>query len=102
MVRFYRVSFNFGGLVNLKTLSFNTVDGFNYGTDLRITKRWKNSNYLVIAPDARWAFSREKLMWKMNGVYSFNGMKQSQLFFRSGNTSSDISDGGSINPFLTQ
>jgi len=94
------VSFNFGGLVNLKTLSFNTVDGFNYGTDLRITKRWKNSNYLVIAPDARWAFSREKLMWKMNGVYSFNGMKQSQLFFRSGNTSSDISDGGSINPFL--
>jgi len=54
------VSFNFGGLVNLKTLSFNTVDGFNYGTDLRITKRWKNSNYLVIAPDARWAFSREK------------------------------------------
>jgi len=42
----------------------------------------------------------KKLMWKMNGVYSFNGMKQSQLFFRSGNTSSDISDGGSINPFL--
>jgi len=49
---------------------------------------------------ARWAFSREKLMWKMNSVYSFNRMKQSQLFFRSGITSSDISDGGSINTFL--
>jgi hypothetical protein len=94
------VSFNFGGIVNLKSISFNTVDGFNYGTDFRITKRWKNSNYFVIAPDARWAFSREKLMWKMNGVYGFNGMKQSQLFFRSGSTSIGVSDGGSINPFL--
>ena len=94
------ISINFGGLVNLKTLSFNTVDGFNYGTDLRITKRLKNGNSLTIAPVARWAFSREKLMWRMNGVYSFNRMKQSQLFFRSGNSSSDISDGGSINTFL--
>jgi hypothetical protein len=94
------LSVNFGGLVNLKTLSFNTVDGFNYGTDLRITKRLKNVNSLTIAPVARWAFSRQKLMWKMNGVYSFNRMKQSQLFFRSGITSSDISDGGSINTFL--
>jgi hypothetical protein len=92
--------FNFGGVLNLKSLSFNTVDGFTYGTDFRISKSWKNNNALTIAPEARWAFSREKLMWKMNGVYSFNGMKQSQLFFRSGITSSDISDGGSINPFL--
>jgi hypothetical protein len=92
--------FNFGGLVNLKSLSFNTVDGFTYGTDFRISKGWKNNKALTIAPEARWAFSREKLMWKMNGTYSFNPMKQRQLFFRSGNTSRDISDGGSINPFL--
>jgi hypothetical protein len=92
--------FNFGGLLKLKSLSFNTVDGFTYGTDFRISKGWKNNKTLTIAPEVRWAFSREKLLWKMNGVYSFNGMKQSQLFFRSGNTSSDISDGGSINPFL--
>jgi hypothetical protein len=93
-------SFNFGGLVNLKTLSFNTVDGFTYGTDFRISKRWRTSNSLTIAPWARWAFSREKLEWKINGTYSFDRMKQRQLFFRSGNTSLDISDGGSINPFL--
>jgi hypothetical protein len=92
--------FNFGGLLNLKSLSFNTVDGFTYGTDLRISKWWKNRTALTVAPEARWAFSLEKLMWKMNGTYSFNFMKQRQLFFRSGNTSLDISDGGSINPFL--
>jgi hypothetical protein len=94
------LSFNFGGLLNLKTLSFNTVDGFTYGTDFRISKQWKNKNSLTIAPWARWAFSREKLEWKINGTYSFDRMKQRQLFFRSGNTSLDISDGGSINPFL--
>lgn len=92
--------FNFGGLINLKSLSFNTVDGFTYGTDLRLSKGWKNNKALSIAPEVRWAFSREKLMWKMNGTYSFNPMKQRQIFFRSGNTSRDISDGGSINPFL--
>lgn len=92
--------FNFGGLLNLKSLSFNTVDGFTYGTGFRISKAWKNSNTLTIAPDVRWAFSREKLIWKINGVYSYNGLKQSQLFFRMGSTSADISDGGSINPFL--
>jgi hypothetical protein len=92
--------FNFGGLVNLKSISFNTVDGFTYGTDLRFTKSWKNNTGLTIAPEARWAFSREKLNWKVNCSYGFNPMKQRYLYLRLGNTSADISNGGSINPFL--
>jgi hypothetical protein len=93
-------SFTSGGLIDLKNLSFNTVDGFIYGLDFRISKSWKNSNSVSLFPDIRWAFSREQLMWRINANYNFNGLKQSQIFIRTGITSKDISNGGSINTFL--
>ncbi|MDQ1297156.1 MAG: hypothetical protein QG611_1135, partial [Bacteroidota bacterium] len=93
-------SFNFGGLLNAENLSFNTVDGFIYGVDFRLSKRWKPSNSITIAPEIKWAFSREELMWRINGNYGFDRMKQRQVFFRTGITSRDIATGGSINTFL--
>ena len=93
-------SFTHGGLIHLKNLSFNTVDGFIYGLDFRFSKSWKNSKSLSIFPDIRYAFSREQLMWRINANYKFNGLKQSQLFIRTGITSKDISNGGSINTLL--
>jgi hypothetical protein len=51
-------------------------------------------------PDIHYAFSREKLMWRVNVTYNFNRMKQRQLFLRTGMTSKDIGNGGSINTFL--
>jgi len=94
------LSFNFGGLLNTDNLSFNTVDGFIYGFDFRLIKRWKPSNSITIAPVIRWAFSREEFMWMVNGNYSFDRMKQRQVFFRTGITSHDIANNGSVNPFL--
>lgn len=92
--------FYFNGLVNMQSLSFNTVDGFRYGTDFRITKSWKNRTSLTIAPDLKWAFSRQTLLWRVNGNFSFNRMKQRSLFFNTGMLSRDISNNGGINPFL--
>jgi hypothetical protein len=94
------LSFNFGGLLNTDNLSFNTVDGFIYGVNFRLSKEWEPSNSLTIAPELRWAFSREELMWRVNGNYSFDRMKQRQVFFRTGITSRDIVTSGSINTFL--
>lgn len=93
-------SFNFGGLLNMDNLSFNTVDGFGYGTDFRISKRWKSSNNINIAPDLRWAFSRKELMWRVTGNYNFNRLNPKTIYFRTGITSRDISNYGSINTFL--
>jgi hypothetical protein len=94
------VSFTFGGLFNLKNLSFNTVDGFVYGTDFQFSKTWKNNNTFSIYPDIKWAFSREAVMWRVNGNYSFDRLKPKQLFIRTGITSKDLGNGGSINTFL--
>jgi hypothetical protein len=93
-------SFTNGGLIDLKNLSFNTVDGFIYGMNFRFSKSWKNSNSFSVFPDIRWAFSREQLMWRVNASYRFNSMKQINLFIRTGRTSKDINTGGGINTFL--
>jgi hypothetical protein len=93
-------SFTNGGLINLKNFSFNPVDGFIYGANFRFSKLWKGNRSLILTPDIRYAFNREQLMWRISGSYRFDGLKQKLFFFRSGMTSKDISNGGSINLLL--
>jgi len=92
--------FTYGGLMNLKSLSFNTVDGFIYGLDFRINKQLRHSRSISIYPDFRYAFSREKLMWRVNASYSAQGMNPSQVYFRIGSTSTDLGKNGGINPLI--
>jgi len=92
--------FTYGGLINLKKLSFNSVDGFSYGLNFSISKSWKNKTSLSFIPEFRWAFSREQLMWGINTNYNFNQMKHRYLYIRAGVTSKDINNGGGINPFI--
>lgn len=93
-------SFTNNGLINFKNLSFNTVDGFIYGFDFQFSKHWKQNKSLSIIPDIKWAFSRKQLMWRINASYKFNGMKQREIFLRTGMTSKDIGNGGGINTML--
>jgi hypothetical protein len=92
--------FTFGGLIDLKNLSFNTVDGFVYGLDFLFRKSWKNNKSLFISPDIFWAFSREKLNWRVSSFYKFNGLKQNQLYSRFGMTSTDINNVSGINTLI--
>ncbi|HUV01309.1 MAG TPA: DUF5686 and carboxypeptidase regulatory-like domain-containing protein [Bacteroidales bacterium] len=93
-------SFTSGGLINLKKLSFNTVDGFVFGTDFRISKSWKNNRRISVYPDVSYTTAREKIMWRINANYSFGGIKMKQIFIRSGITSKDLNNDGGINTFL--
>ena len=93
-------SFNFGGLVDPENLSFNTVDGFIYGLDFRISKRWNDKASFSLYPEIKYAFSRETLMWRLNGTFTYDRLRQREFFFRAGMTSRDISSGGSINTLI--
>lgn len=93
-------SFTFGGLADLNNLSFNSVDGFIYGVDFRINKRFNKRNSLSFYPDIRYAFSRESLLWRLNANYSTGGENPQQYYIRSGMASRDIGTGGGINPFI--
>lgn len=94
------LSFTHDGLLKVKNLSFNTVDGFVYGLNLRLSKSWNKKNSFTISPDLRWAFSRESFMWRLNLRYRFDGMKQQELFLKLGDANNDINSGGGINTFI--
>lgn len=93
-------SFNYGGLLDIKNLSFNTVDGFIYGIDLSLNKNWNKSGSFYFSPKIMWAFSREKFMWNVYTYYKFNNLKHDQVYIRTGITSKDINNNGGINTFL--
>jgi len=92
--------FTFDGLIDLKRLGFNSVDGFKYGLNFSISKSWKQKSSLLIAPDINWAFNRGKFMWGVNANYSFNKIKLRQIYLRVGSESKDINNGGGINPLI--
>jgi hypothetical protein len=93
-------SFTNVGIIDLSNLSFNTVDGFIYGIDFRINKRFKDNRSLAFYPDIRYAFSRERIMWRVNANYTIGGMKPKQIFIRTGIISKDFGTGGGINPLI--
>jgi hypothetical protein len=92
--------FTFGGLIKLKNLSFNTVDGFKYGIDFSMQKNWKKGKSLYISPEVYYAFSREQVLWKLNSYYRFGGLKQNQVYLRTGVLSTDFNNTGGINTLL--
>jgi hypothetical protein len=92
--------FTNGGLVKLKSISFNSVDGFSYGMNFSVSKSWKNKAAFDFNPDFRWTISRKQLMWGINTSYRFDNIKHRQLFIRAGSKSKDINNGGGINPFI--
>jgi Family of unknown function (DUF5686)/CarboxypepD_reg-like domain len=92
--------FTNGGLLNLKNLNFNTVDGLVYGVDFRINKTWKKRYRLGIYPTFLYAFSREAFMWRINSQFSFGNMGQTQIFIRTGDLSKDINGSSGIVPLV--
>lgn len=92
--------FTSGGLINFKSMAFNTVDGFVLGTDFRFTKELKKNRTLSFYPDVKYAFSREKVLWRANINLMSGGLKPNRLFLRSGMTSRDFNSGGGINPIV--
>jgi hypothetical protein len=92
--------FGFDGIVDLKRLSFNSVDGFRYGLNFNFSKSWKKKSTLFIAPNIKWTFSRKQLIWGVNTSYSFNRMRNNQIYLRTGVTSSDINNGSGINQLI--
>jgi hypothetical protein len=88
----------FGGLVDPKNFAFNTVDGFVYGFNTSYSKS-KNGKIFYVSPEIKWAFSRERLIWKINSFYRFNN-RLDQIYLRAGQSSVDFNTGGGINLFL--
>jgi hypothetical protein len=90
---------DFDGLLNLKSFSFNTVDGFIVGTGLTLTTRTDSGGRFSLAPSVKYAFSRKKLMWTVAASLLYDPMKSGSIFLRAGSYSDEFSASG-VNPVI--
>jgi hypothetical protein len=93
-------SVGWNGLLQGKNFAFNTVDGFLYRLDFRLSKSWKDGGSFSVYPQAGWAFSRAKPLIRVNASYYFDETNKNQVFLRTGITSKDIGNNGGINTFI--
>ena len=87
-------SLKFDGLADLKRFSYNTVDGFVAGTGMSLSARSGKAGRFTIAPSARYAFSREKLMWNVTASLLYDPMHKGNIYIRAGSQSDEFSPSG--------
>ncbi|TRX00428.1 DUF5686 and carboxypeptidase regulatory-like domain-containing protein [Flavobacterium gawalongense] len=81
-------SFSYEGLLNLGSLSFNTVQGYNFDTGFRYTN-WKNQEKgknTSISTKLNYGFSDDRLRVTGSFIHRFNNQDYGTLYLTGGNT----------------
>lgn len=89
-------NFRYGGLINIEQFSFNSVNGFMYGTDFRLSKWWKDGPRMRITPSVDYGFASEKLFWRVDGLLNYNHLKQGRLIIWGGKQARDYNRSAGI------
>jgi hypothetical protein len=88
---------NYEGLIGLKKVDFNTVDGFIYRQTFGLEQRIDSTHKLKINPGIAYAFSRERLMWWTDIRYDYLPMRGGQVQFHMGSVSADYNTETGLN-----
>nr|WP_315233246.1 DUF5686 and carboxypeptidase regulatory-like domain-containing protein [uncultured Flavobacterium sp.] len=82
-------SFSYEGLLNLGSLSFNTVQGYNFDSGFRYTN-WKNQEnkgiYTSISTKLNYGFAEDRLRITGQFIHRFNNQNYATLYLTGGNT----------------
>ncbi len=89
----------FNGLADLKSFSFNTVDGFVAGTGMSLSLKSGEAGRFTLAPSAKIAFSRNQLMWNVTANLLYDPIRAGNIFLRTGRQSDEFSTSG-VNPVV--
>ncbi len=89
----------FEGLADLKSFSFNTVDGFVAGTAMNLSVKTGEAGRFTLAPSARYAFSRRMLMWNVTANLLYDPVRAGNIYLRAGHQSDEFSPSG-VNPLV--
>jgi len=84
----------FNGLADLKSFSYNTVDGFVAGTGMNLSVKSGKAGRFTIAPSARYPFSRGHLMWNVSANMLYDPMHSGNIFLRAGSQTDEFSPSG--------
>ena len=82
-------SFNYEGLFNLGSLSFNTVQGYNFDSGFRYTN-WKNQEskgiYTSISTKLNYGFAEDRLRVTGQFIHRFNNQNYATLYLTGGSS----------------
>ncbi|MDZ7635476.1 MAG: DUF5686 family protein [Bacteroidales bacterium] len=92
-------SLEFDGLIDLKSLSFNTVDGFVAGTAMSLSTKSGGQGRFTLAPSVKYAFSRQSLMWNVSANLLYDPYRSGNIYLRAGSLSDEFSPSG-VNPLV--
>ncbi len=81
------MSLRYNGLADMRSLSYNTVDGFVAGSGVTLTTTLNNSRQLTIAPAAGYYFGRREVMWSFSSAFLYDPMHRGTLLLRAGGRS---------------
>ncbi len=90
---------DFDGLTDLSSFSFNTVDGFAAGTGMNLSVKTGEAGRFTLAPSARYAFGRERMIWNVSANLLYDPMRAGNIIVRAGKQSDEFSSSG-VNPLV--
>jgi hypothetical protein len=88
---------HYDGLLGLKKVDFNTVDGFVFRQTFSLEQKIDSAHRLKINPGLAYAFSREKLMWWTDISYDYLSMRRGKVLLHMGSESADYNTETGIN-----
>lgn len=81
----------------IPNINFNTVEGYNFFYQIKFTKTFKNKHWLEIAPNVRYAFSRNKTSGMLQTTYRFGQeSKKKSIIINGGRYVSQINNSDPI------
>ncbi len=89
----------FNGLADLKSFSFNTVDGFVAGTAMNLSLKSGEAGRFTLAPSVKYAFSRHRMLWNVTANLLYDPMRAGNIYLRAGRQSDEFSP-SDINPLV--
>ncbi len=92
--------FSSPGLLNVESISFNTIQGFNYTAPFEYQKWDTLGHHFSFKPSATYAFSRKHLDYYVKSKYRYNGFKRAWFGFTAGSEAVDFNEKSGINPML--
>ncbi len=84
------VTLTYDGLIGLRKIGFNPVDGWRYGQSLTLSWQQDSLHQLTLQPTLSYAFARKALMWQATLSQDYAPLKRGLLTLTGGQGSSDF------------
>jgi len=94
------IMLKYKGLINLKLLSFNPVEGWKYRQELEFNSKLSNQRFFNSSAWIGYAFNRKLLQWNLYSRYQYSPLHPGSLNVSVGSNVADYMGGDGINPFV--